>query len=128
MKKGILVIVAIIVLGGVGAYLYVFNKPHRVPANETAAYQISAEEIRNDFINNQEEANEKYVDKVVEVRGIVLEVNELGVSLDNVVSCVAGDGNTFSGIAEGDDIVIKGRVIAFDDLLEEVKMDNCVKL
>ncbi|WP_417612991.1 OB-fold protein [Owenweeksia hongkongensis] len=128
MKKGILVIVVLVLLGGVGAYFYVFNKPHRDPSSETASYQISAEEIVSDFRNNQEAANEKYVDKVVEVSGTAMEITDSYIIMDNVLNCTILTGHDVSGIQAGDEITIKGRVIAFDDLLEEVKMDNCIKL
>ncbi|WP_417591773.1 OB-fold protein [Owenweeksia hongkongensis] len=128
MKKGILVIVVLVLLGGVGAYFYVFNKPHRDPSSETASYQISAEEIVSDFRNNQEAANEKYVDKVVEVSGTAMEITDSYIIMDNVLNCTILAGHDVSGIQAGDEITIKGRVIAFDDLLEEVKMDNCIKL
>ncbi|WP_417603670.1 OB-fold protein [Owenweeksia hongkongensis] len=128
MKKGILVIVVLVLLGGVGAYFYVFNKPHRDPSSETASYQISAEEIISDFRNNQEAANEKYVDKVVEVSGTAMEITDSYIIMDNVLNCTILAGHDVSGIQAGDEITIKGRVIAFDDLLEEVKMDNCIKL
>jgi len=128
MKKGILIILALVILGGVGAYFYVFHKPHRDPSTEKATYQLSAEALADPFINNQAAANEKYIDKVVEVSGVVLEVEGTRIILDNAVSCTAANEETFAQIAEGDEVKVKGRVIGFDDLFEEVKMDNCIKL
>ncbi len=128
MKKGILVIVALVILGGIGAYFYVFNKPHRNPSSEAASFKVSATELAEEFSANPDAANEKYIDKVVEVSGTAMEVTETYIIMDNVLNCSVLKDHDVSGVKSGDNIVMKGRVIAFDDLLEEVKMDNCVKL
>lgn len=128
MKKGIIIILAIAVLGGIGAYFYVFHKPHRDPSAEAATFQIMSVEIAQEFGNNEAAATEKYLDKVVEVKGTVLEVDGSTVILDNVVSCAGATVEAFNGVQEGDELVVKGRVIGFDDLFGEVKLDNCVKL
>lgn len=128
MKKGILVVLVLVILGGLGAYFYVFNKPHRDPSSETASYSLKATELANEFSANQEAANQKYVDKVVEVSGTVMEITDTYIIMDNVLNCSLVEGEDVSGIQAGDEITVKGRVIAFDDLLEEVKMDNCKKL
>lgn len=128
MKKGILVVLVLVILGGVGAYFYVFNKPHRDPSSETASYSLKATELAEEFSSNQEAANQKYVDKVVEVSGTVMEITDTYIIMDNVLNCSLVEGGHERGIQAGDEITVKGRVIAFDDLLEEVKMDNCKKL
>ena len=128
MKKGILVVVVLVVVGAIGAYLYVFNKPHRDPSSETASYSLLANELAQEFSANTEAANQKYVDKVVEVKGVAMEVSDTYIIMDNVLNCSFLAGEDVSDIQAGDEITIKGRVIAFDDLLEEVKLDNCVKL
>lgn len=128
MKKGILVVLVLVILGGLGAYFYVFNKPHRDPSSEMASYSLKATELAEEFSANQEAANQKYVDKVVEVSGTVMEITDTYIIMDNVLNCSLVEGEDVSGIQAGDEITVKGRVIAFDDLLEEVKMDNCKKL
>jgi|SRR5690606_6097555 len=128
MKKGIVILLAIVLLGAIGAYLYVFNKPHRDPSSEVASHSLRATELAQEFSENPEEANRKYIDKVVEVGGVAMEVTDTYIILDNVLNCSLVEGHDVMGVQAGDEIVIKGRVIAFDDLLEEVKLDNCVKL
>lgn len=128
MKKGVIVVLVLVILGGLGAYLYVFNKPHRNPSAETASYSLAASELAQKFVTDQKASNQKYVDKVVEVSGTAMEVTDTYIILDNVLNCTMADAIGTSGVQAGDEITIKGRVIAFDDLLEEVKLDNCVKL
>ena len=128
MKKGIIIILVIAVLGGIGAYFYVFHKPHRDPTSETAAYQIMAVELSQEFVDNEAAATEKYLDKVIEVTGTALEVDGSTIILDNVVSCNGSSAEAFNGVQAGDELKVKGRVIGFDELFGEVKLDNCVKL
>ena len=129
MKKTVVIVLILAVLGGVGAYFYVFHKPHRNPSEETAAYQLPAMELALEFKQNQEAANQKYIDKVVELSGVAMDVRDTYVIMDNVVNCNGVEGNDFqTSIQAGDEVVIKGRVIGYDDLMEEVKLDNCIKL
>lgn len=128
MKKGIIIVLIIAVLGGIGAYFYVFHKPHRNPSEEKASYELAAVELAMEFKQNQAAANEKYIDKVVEISGTAMDVRDTYIIMDNVVNCNAVEGHDFQGsIQAGDELIIKGRVIGYDDLLEEVKLDNCVK-
>lgn len=72
MKK----VFAIILFAGVGAaivFYILYNKPHRNPANE-ASIQLSAEELFDNFNKDETNANTQYLDKVLEVKGKVLEV------------------------------------------------------
>ena len=72
MKK----VFAIILFAGVVAaivFYTLYNKPHRNPADETSI-QISAEELFDNFNKDETNANTQYLDKVLEVKGKVLEV------------------------------------------------------
>jgi len=67
-------IAAIIIIGGIGLYMYYM--PHRDVQGEKASYTVEAEQLVNDFMNNQTESNAKYLDKVVVVSGTVAEISE----------------------------------------------------
>lgn len=67
------IIIAIIVLGIVGAIVgyKMYNKPHVDVAEASADIRISANEILNEFSNDETKANTKYLDKIVAVQGEV---------------------------------------------------------
>jgi uncharacterized protein (UPF0333 family) len=143
-----LVIVAIGLLSaGIGIY-YMMNMPHRdVQATETD-YSLAASDIVNEYLNDQNVANQKYLDdegesKILEVKGIVSNIskdfNDATVVLlkgenDNAgVSCtLVKDANRdASQYSIGKAIKIKGVIrsgASFDpdlDMYEHVIMEDC---
>jgi hypothetical protein len=77
MKKILIIIAALIIIGGAAAwyvYTYVYNKPH--PDYETAepAISLRAKRLFTDYSNNPEDADQKFLDQVVEIEGILSEV------------------------------------------------------
>lgn len=121
MKK-IVVILLVIALFAGAAYWYVFHKPHRDIANEVASLQVTADQLHQDFISNPDEARVKYIDQIVEVNGSLQEIleTENGIIL---APGIYGSVKTLPQIELGQIITIRGRVLSFDDLMEEVKMD-----
>lgn len=113
---------ALIILLGVGvwmAYKYVFAEP--LKANDlSATYNGSAEDfkqiLQSDF--------EKWNDKIVQISGTVKDINDEGILLNHDIYC------QFEGkiidVVEHDLITIKGRVIGYDELLEEIKLNQCI--
>lgn len=100
-----------------------FNPKPRIIANEKAAFLIPADELQYFFANNEETASQKYMDKVLEVSGEVTEIEGKSVVLDNrvLVNFLTDTGN---GLREGEELVIKGRCVGFDELLLQVKIDQ----
>jgi predicted RNA-binding protein len=107
-------------------YNYIYQS-HRDINNESVTYSVLVEDIYSEFIKNDSLANAKYLDKTVEVSGKITNID-----LSNKVITV--DGKLFasfknklkSDLKINQTIRIKGRLIGFDDLLEELKMDQCV--
>lgn len=75
MKKLILIggLLGILVGGFVGYSLY--NKPHRNIATEDADFKLSANDLFDEFDADEKAANEKYLDKVIEVTGDLIEIS-----------------------------------------------------
>ena len=74
MKKALFIILAVI---GVSIFVAVkiYNKPHREAETETGI-PIDAVSLFEAFEKNETEANNKYLDKVLEVDGVVSSVME----------------------------------------------------
>ncbi|KAA3624091.1 MAG: hypothetical protein DWQ02_23520 [Bacteroidetes bacterium] len=82
MKFLKIVIVLLFIGGAIGFYL--FNKPHKNMNKAKADIKIEAPELFSAFESDELAANEKYLDKVVEVTGVVSEVKQE----DGIISVV----------------------------------------
>lgn len=69
-KNAIIAVVALALLGGVFGWMQ-YNKPHRDATSEKAAYQLTAPALFEAFELNEEEASEKYLNKLLEVSGTI---------------------------------------------------------
>lgn len=67
------VLLLAIILVGIG--IYVYNKPHQNIHKTKPDFELEASELFSQFETNEASANEKYLDKVVQVSGEVKEVN-----------------------------------------------------
>ncbi len=102
---------------------YVKNGGRRIIADETPEYQISAKEIASEFASNTSVSNKKYLEKSILITGEVTSINENEVIVDNSVNCSF---LTISdNIKKDQKVVVKGRVVGYDDLMGEVKIDQC---
>ena len=121
-KNKTLVIAAIVALLGVGAwtiYHYVFSAP--LSTNEiTAVFQGTVEEFKQLLQSHFE----KWNNKIVQISGTITEINEDGILLNHDVYCQFED--KLINVAEDDVITLKGRVIGYDELLEETKLNQCI--
>ncbi|WP_118972139.1 OB-fold protein [Taibaiella koreensis] len=114
MKK-ILIVLLILVAAGVGAGLYLWNKPHE-KAEDRQAMAVTAGVLSEAFAGNEQKANAAYLNQVLAVSGTVSEVsrNQDG----NTVIVLAGS-DPLSGVqctmredgvkaSVGDKMTIKG--------------------
>ncbi|RVT72270.1 hypothetical protein EOD40_15845 [Flavobacterium sufflavum] len=126
MKKIILVVLFLLLL--VGGYFYVY-KEHRDIAKEEVSYDIAVPVLFSEYQSNESAANTKYLDKTIEVSGKVSSLNmeTKSIVLDEKLFATFLD-KIPSTIKPNSQIKIKGRLIGYDSLLEEIKMDQCIIL
>jgi hypothetical protein len=133
-----LILLAVGIIAGLGVFYWAFNKPHRDVAAEKAEFTIEAKAFFAEFQQDENAANSKYNDKVVEVSGSLFGVNpdEKGFSLilENEmegVTCVldsaysAENSQKILGLSVGAPVKLKGRCVGLD-LIQGVMVDNCV--
>ena len=65
------VLLLAVILVGVGIYMY--NKPHQNIHKAKPDFDLEATELFSQFETNEASANEKYLDKVLQVSGVVKE-------------------------------------------------------
>jgi len=83
---------------------------------------LNSTDLVNEFAINPSASEKKYLNKTIEVFGTITELNDQDLTLDNKIFCL------FTSKIEVDaskKVSIKGRFIGYDDLLEEIKLDQC---
>lgn len=118
------IIIGILVLGIIGAFIAykMYNKPHVNVEEASADISITADKILNDFSSDENLANLKYLDKIIEVKGVVSEINiEKGIitietndDFGSVICHLSEEASRkISGLQEGQIIVVKGICTGF---------------
>jgi hypothetical protein len=125
----LLFVLMITVTGAVVGYK-MYNKPHR-NVEAVKAVQVSSIELVTAYENNEAEANAKYLDKVLEVKGEIMEVSKnqkgepvitlKGTDMSGIICTI--EGTATSGIRPNSSVVIKGICTGF---LTDVVMVRCI--
>jgi len=119
MRKWIVLVVLIVI--GLIAYNYIYHK-HRDIGSETAEFVVDSADLANEFTINPSASEKKYLNKTIEVLGTITELNDNDFTLDDNVFC------QFTGkieLIKSKVVRVKGRFIGYDNLLEQVKLDQC---
>jgi len=114
----------VIVIIGVSIYNYIYKK-HRVVKFEEPSFIVDSNEIFSEFSLNLEKANKKYLDKIIQINGKITTVNTFDIEIDQHIICYFLD-SLENHISVNDNVEVKGRCIGFDQLLDEIKLDQCV--
>ncbi|WP_291131350.1 OB-fold protein [Flavobacterium sp. UBA7682] len=125
MKKKVFILGLILIVVGFGVYKYIYQD-HRDIATEEANYSATVKEVFNAFTTNDSLANTKYLDKTLALRGKIsnIDFDNKIITVDEKLS--ARFTTTLpENIKLQDSINLKGRLVGFDDLLEEIQMDQC---
>jgi hypothetical protein len=125
MKKKTKIFVALVLLFIIGyiSFKSIMNIGARDLENEKAEFVTSAVDVFNEFSTNSEIATSKYLNKALEISGTVTSIHTNVVVLDGKVSCQL---QKTQKVELNKIIKIKGRVTGYDDLLEELKLDQCL--
>lgn len=122
MKRKWIILLILLLLAFAG-YKYIYQN-HRIIKSEQAKFEVSSRYIVEEFASNAVEAEKKYLDKTIIVSGIISEINPNSITLDGEVFCQF-DVGTNQSLKINAKTKIKGRFIGYDDLLEQVKLDQC---
>ena len=125
MKKWIFFVI-VLLIGGVLLYNYVY-KDHRDIENEEPFFIVTSEDLITEFTLDNKIASEKYLDKTIQIIGMVTSLDGNVLQVESVISCYFKD-TLNSNQLLNKKIEIKGRCIGYDELLEEIKIDQCVIL
>ena len=114
----IFVIVVVVLVG----YQFVLKSGSRDLQSEATFSALSSKEIIAQFATNADTAAKKYTEKAVEISGSVTAVSKSQIIIDDAVVCECLQ---TPNVKIGEKIVIKGRFVGYDDLMNELKLDQC---
>ena len=122
MKKAIPVLLASLVVGFVLGYS-MYNKPHRDYATEEVAKSWSSTELVEWHTSHPESEHVQWQDQVMQVSGNVTSVSDRGIVLSPGVVVTWEEGQQPASAPESA-VTIQGRLVGFDDLFGEVRIDH----
>lgn len=113
---------------------YWYNKPREGVASKSAAARITALQLYEAFNNNENKANKIYLNKIVEVKGMVDDFTSSGEDIiltlglqptGGGISCRFSPGKevTEKNITKGMEIMVKGKCTGFN---MDVNLTDCV--
>ena len=123
MKKKFVLIFALFLIVLYFGYKYIY-KSHRDISSENAAFTITSAMILNDYKNDEKNANAKYSDKTIVVKGKITQIDLTTKSIVIDEKLYGMMLNLDKDLKVNDSVSIKGRFLGYDELLEELKMDQ----
>lgn len=123
-KKTKIVLASILGLGLVlfVAYKIMLTSGARDLESEKTAFAVSTKEVVNEFATDTS-ATTKYLNKAIEIKGVVTQIEDKQLILDGVVICAMKENVTTEN--KDKQVTIKGRFLGYDDLMGELKLDEC---
>ncbi|HKJ41205.1 MAG TPA: hypothetical protein VKA27_03885 [Sunxiuqinia sp.] len=130
----ILFVIGLVAAGGV--YWYAFMRPHKDMLKTRPEFVMDASDLFNDFSNDENSANKKYLGKVVQITGKVIDVknenNETAVTLEDELfgvstyldsAFVAQNPKLVSKLDSGQMVTLRGQC---DGMLDDVVISRAV--
>lgn len=126
LSKKSKILIGLVLVIGIGAYLgysYAY-KPHTAITDMEVAFEGSA----MDFLEKIKENPESWTqgEKVINLTGLITAKDEKGISLNESIYFQLEEGTSTAQLTENQKIKIMGRIIGYDDLLEELKLDKAI--
>lgn len=93
--RRLLIILLVLALGGGFLAYNMYNKPHADMADVTPDVVLSTAELFKAFESDEDEANEKYLGKIIQISGVINSINS---SEGEVVSLGLETGDMLAGL------------------------------
>lgn len=112
-RKNILIIGLLAIISAIGFGWYMYHKPVESLENKTPDIKIKASELVIAFETDEQSANQKYLDKILEISGVIDKVqnNNIYIKTENPLSsviCEMSGEHSLSEIKPEEKITIKG--------------------
>jgi hypothetical protein len=124
-KRIAFIITASLVLISAGLYFYygfVFKEARNIES-EIPEFSITTTKLLDDYSSNTEKADSLYLNKTIEITGKVTKETDSVVILENNIFCLFTKKTKDQLL--NNKVTVKGKCIGFDELFQEVKLDQC---
>lgn len=124
-KKIIIATAVSLLLVSAGVYFYygfLFEEARNIES-EMPDYSITASKLLQDYTSNPEKADSLYLNKTIEIKGKVIKETDSVIILEKNVFCLFTKKTNDKLI--NNEVIVKGKCIGYDELFEEVKIDQC---
>ncbi|PZW42615.1 hypothetical protein LX95_00931 [Mesonia algae] len=118
-NKITLFMIILVCIAGYSAYKYTYKSHKSITEKEVVFSGSTAH-----FLEKVKTGGAKWQDVVVALNGKITSIGEKGITLDHNTYCQFKNSTALTHLKEGQHIAVKGRMIGYDDLLEEIKLDQ----
>ncbi|WP_298515703.1 hypothetical protein [uncultured Kordia sp.] len=125
-KKRIIIALVAIAAVLVGGYFYLYQS-HQSINDMEVAFKGNSQEFLTKIEANADEWTTGG-NKVVELTGVISGKDLKGVTVNGSIYFQLEEGTKTDALKEGQKINIKGRIIGYDEILEELKLDKAIIL
>lgn len=124
-KKIKIIVISIVFIGLLGfvAYNYVMHGGERNLSSETTDFAVTSKAIASEFATDIDASNKKYLEKAITISGTVTAATATEITIDSTIICTLKTPNT--SVKKKQSITVKGRVVGYDDLMGELRLDQC---
>ena len=124
MKKKYIIITSIILLITFFGYKYIYHEKRNIEI-EKPNFSVKVIDLENDLKSGDAIFNKKYLDKTIEVTGVIseIEINNNAILVDDKIFAILSS-KLNADLKVKDNIIIKARFIGYDDLLEKFRFDQ----
>ena len=123
-KFKIVAILLVVLIIGLFSYNYVMTGGARDLTTEEPEFMVTSNDISAEFTANVAVATKKYSDKAIAITGIITAISGKGVILGHSIICNMQEVDPT--IQKNQKVTLKGRVVGYDDLMGEIKLDQCL--
>ena len=118
--------VALVLLSAIVVLCFYVYQSHRDIDAEKAAFETSVSELSQRFINNPDSSTVTYADQTISIYGNVtaLDLKQNTITLDNKLIATTSK-DEMNSAKMGELVKLKGRFIGYDELFNELRMDQC---
>ena len=120
-NKSIITILLVFSVIGFTIYTYAMRPPTAIE-NKKIDFSGASDELLLNILDD----TKAWQDKIVVVSGEVTNIDDKGIMLSSKIYCQLKQVTDLQKINPSSNISIKGRIIGYDDLLEELKLDQCI--
>lgn len=122
MRRNVIILIVLLILA-IAGYNYIYQD-HRNIQEEQPEFTVTSASIHEEFTNNFKDSELKYSDKTILVSGNISEIHHNSITLNEKIFCQF-DTDFAESVQLNSAITVKGRFIGYDDLLEQIKLDQC---